>query len=306
MKNDRELWITAASIVVAGLFVQGCMTRSPEVLPNDPELRRAAEGGKSAYQVGSLAAAVELYGRALQRARILDDRGAIAANAYNLAVCLAAGQRLAEAKAAIQEARSESDPGSMQEALTYLVEARIARAGGATVEAWSLLESANALLIGHGAENNLRLQIGLLRGALKCDMGDAAIARQELMAAQKLLDKRTDMKAWAEYRELEGRVALLEGKFDVAAKAFDHEADCWRHMSSVGNLVQALTNAAEACAKAGDDGMAAERYFRAGRSLLNSGRKDDAYLLLKKAIDAANRSGDTPLRMRAEHMMAAH
>ena len=164
---------------LAGVCMTGKSSK-PIGAPMDPELLRAADAAHAAYMAGSLNAAIELYGAALKRARLMDNGVEIARNAYNLAVCLTAAGRLDEGRKLVRESRLESLPNSFQAGVADLLEAKIMWRKGRTEETVLLLESAQRAF-GTKPPAHVAAQVHLLLAAVACEEGDHVSLETDLV-----------------------------------------------------------------------------------------------------------------------------
>ncbi len=74
-------------IALTVLTLAGCATsRTVTVPPKDKELSRTSNIARAAFEDGATARAIDLYGKALNRAHAMDDATEIGDTAYNLAV----------------------------------------------------------------------------------------------------------------------------------------------------------------------------------------------------------------------------
>jgi tetratricopeptide (TPR) repeat protein len=268
----------------------------------DPELTRLMEGARAAVAAGSPATASDLYETALRRARVMDEGESIARMAYNLGICRAMAGRNAEALTALREARAESPPGSELDGLTWLAEARVLRGEGRPRDAWKVLETAR-LRFGDQTPTPLRGAIHLLAAGIKADLRENETAREELTLAVTWLKKTgPDPRLAAEAAGLEGELLERDNNFAEAARAYDRESDQWRTSRNYEGLSAALARAGEAYRRAGQEDLAADRYFRAARSRLNSGAKEtpESREWVARAKECAEKAGRADLleRMR--------
>jgi tetratricopeptide (TPR) repeat protein len=299
MKNNFFRMVGGIALIGALTFCGGCRTGRGPAGPAiaDPELARLMDEARAAVAAGSPVVATELYQTALRRARVMDESESIARIAYNLGICRAMAGQNTEARAALLEARAESQPGSELDGLTWLAEARVLRGEGRPRDAWQVLETAR-LRFGDREPKSLRGAIHLLAAGIKADLQDNEAARDELTLAVTWLAKTgTDPRLAAEAAGLDGELLTRDNNFADAARAYDREADQWRTSRNYEALSAALARAGEAYRRAGQDGSAADRYFRAARSRLNSGAKQTPEIKewVVRAKECAEKSGRTDL-----------
>jgi len=303
---NKTLFRIAGAVALLGVltFCGACRTGRGPAGPAiaDPELARLMDEARAAVAAGSPAAATELYQTALRRARVMDESDSIARIAYNLGVCRAMAGQNTEARTALLEARAESQPGSELDGLTWLAEARVLRGEGRPRDAWQVLETAR-IRFGDRSPKALRGAIHLLAAGIKADLQDNEAARDELTQAITWMAKNgSDPRLAAEAAGLDGELLTRDNDFADAARAYDREADLWRTSRNYEALSAALARAGDAYRRAGQDGPAADRYFRAARSRLNSGAKETPEVKewVARAKECAEKSGRTDVveRMR--------
>ncbi len=253
-------------IALTLLTLAGCAT-PPTAPPKDKGLSRTSDLARAAFEDGATARAIDLYGKALNRARAMDDATEIGNAAYNLALCHTilgqldqASVSLAEAKAAVK--RSGSNPADV-----LLLEATVAQRQGKLEQALSL---ADQVLSASPGENDL-FQATLLKGTIACQQNDPARARTALAEADKHHVANAALLAARE--RLAGNIFLLEGNPAEAAAAFDRAAALFQKAKHYRDMVLTLRRAGEAYREAGDTQRAQDRLFRAQRSLAAQGEK---------------------------------
>jgi len=253
-------------IALTLLTLVGCAA-SPAVPPKDKELSRASDLARAAFEDGAIARAIDLYGKALNRAIAMDDAMEIGNAAYNLALChIILGQldrasaSLAEAKAAFK--RSGSNPADV-----LLLEATVAQRQGRLEQALSLADQ----VLSASPDESHRFQVALLKGMVACGQDDPASARTALAEADKHHIANTPLLAARE--RLAGDIFLLERNPAEGAAAFDRAAALFRKARHYRDMALTLRRAGEAYREAGDTQRAEDRLFRAQRSLAAQGEK---------------------------------
>jgi tetratricopeptide (TPR) repeat protein len=292
--------IAAAVSAALWLIACGCAT-PPAGAPADEEVARAAALGYRAFERGNPAVAVRAYGRALTRARLLNDPAAIGDCAYNLAACLVESGRFAEARNHLAEARAElakANAGGAALAAAWLLEAKAARGAGDPAEAERLSREALAAL-GGAARGDLAAQTHTLQAHLACDRGDFQAAREALQRAQDARGRDSGRAAWrGAATAAEGRILLAESNATAAAETFDRAAGQFKDGGRHASMSETLALAAQAWEAAGRDGEAADRYLQAARVRFALGNLRQALQLVARAVSAAERAGDEDLGRR--------
>jgi tetratricopeptide (TPR) repeat protein len=251
-------------IALTLLTLIGCAT-GPTAPPKDKELSQASDLARAAFEDGATARAIDLYGKALNRARAMDDATEIGNAAYNLALCQILLGQLDQASALLAEAQAAFQRSGGNPADVLLLEATVAQRQGKLEQALSL---ADQVLAASPDENDL-FQATLLKGAIACDQHDPARARTALAEADK--HHVTDAALRAARERLAGNIFLLEGNPAEAAAAFDRAAALFRTAKHYRDMALTLRRAGEAYQEAGDTRRAEDRLFRAQRSLAAQG-----------------------------------
>ncbi len=275
------------------LFLFGCSTSRP-ARTVDPELSRTALSARRAFDRGRVEDAARLYGRALNQARSMDDAPEIANNAYNLAVCRVVLEDYAEAKALLEEARGEYEREGESPADLDLLEANIALREGEPDTAQVLLESA----LSRELAPTERLDFIILRGRVALSRGEIDAARTDLKEVRDRIDDETDPLQRAEVAGLAGEVLSREGDYSAAAEEFDRRTDLLRKGNQYGEMALAEKRAGEAWREAGKPTEAAERFFRAARSLYAQGDLPASLRTIEEALAAAEAGGAKALQVK--------
>ena len=255
-------------IALTLLTLAGCAS-SPTLIapPEDEELSRTSELARAAFEEGATAKALDLYGKALNRARVMDDATEIGTTAYNLALCHTILGQLDQANAALAEAkaafkRSESTPADV-----LLLEATVAQRQGNLEHALLLADQVLSAL----PDESHCFQVALLRGTIACAQDDPAQARNALAEADRHPVANTSLLAARE--RLAGCVFLLENNPAEAAAAYDRAAALFQEAKHYRDMALTLQRAAKAYQEAGDAPHAEDRLSRAKRSLAAQGEK---------------------------------
>jgi tetratricopeptide (TPR) repeat protein len=255
-------------IALTLLTLVGCATSpTSTVPPKDKELSRTSNLARAAFKDGATAKAIDLYGKALNRAHAMDDATEIGNAAYNLALCQILLGQLEQASASLAEAKAEFKRSGGNPADVLLLEATIAQRQGRLEQALSL---ADQVLSASPDENDL-FQAALLKGTIACDQDDPARARTALAEADK--HHVTDAALPAARERLAGNIFLLEGNPAEAAAAFDRATALSQKAKHYRDMALTLRRAGEAYREAGDTQHAEDRLFRAKRSLAAQGEK---------------------------------
>jgi tetratricopeptide (TPR) repeat protein len=254
------------SITLIFLTLVGCAT-SPTAPSKDQELSRTSNLARAAFEDGATAKAIDLYGKALNRARAMDDATEIGNAAYNLALCHIILGQLDQASASLAEAKAAFKRSGSSPADVLLLEATVAQRQGRLQQALSL---ADQVLSASPGESH-RFQVALLKGTIACEQDDPARARTTLVEADQYHIANASLLAARE--RLAGNIFLLERNPAEAAVAFDRAAALFQEAKHYRDMALTLQRAGEAYREAGDTQSANDRLSRAKRSLAAQGEK---------------------------------
>jgi tetratricopeptide (TPR) repeat protein len=255
-------------IALTLLTLVGCAPSPTSTTPRkDKELSRTSDLARAAFEEGATAKAVDLYGKALNRARVMDDATEIGNTAYNLALCHIILGQLDQASALLAEAKAAFERSGSNPADVLLLEATVAERQGKLEQAQSL---ADQVLSASPDENDL-FQVALLKATIACEQADPARAKTALVEADQ--HHVTDVPLLAARERLAGSIFLLERDPAEAAAAFDRAAALFQEAKQYRDMALTLRRAGEAYREAGDAQQAEDRLFRAKRSLAAQGEK---------------------------------
>ncbi|MCX6995844.1 MAG: hypothetical protein NTV49_01855 [Kiritimatiellaeota bacterium] len=257
--------------------------------PVDPAVAMLAGAARKAFDRGAVEQAAAQYGRALDRARAADDAAEIGNNAYNLAACRLVLGQPAPARPLLREARAAALRAGRPAADVLLLDAKAARQQGQTAEAAQLTDD---LLRAPAVQGRAawRLAALTLKAQLGCDAGRTPT--QELAQVRILALDQTDPVLRAEVENLLGRVAQLDQEPRRAAASYDKEADWLQRGGRFREMAQALARAGAAYAQGGQAAEAANRLYRAARSLQAQGDTVGALTQIEPALQAARQARD--------------
>lgn len=240
----------------------------------------------------------------LDAGRTANDSPRIARSAYNLAVAYAGQERWEEARSLVEEARREFAAAGENTACTYLLEADVARRSGDTEAAGRSIQAGLALL-DRSTDPEMALQCRAMAVDLWREWGKTEEAKAELKRVNSLARKveRDSLKAIA--AGVSARLLRTEGKDGEAAGQFDAQAVWLGSAGLYPDMADALACAATSYEKAGKAGEAADRFFRAGRSLHAAGDPVQADALFDKALAVSAGSGDPYIRAAIGRFRAA-
>ena len=291
------------------LAVIACVTAScsspgprPTAPADEVRVTRTFAVARRAYEQGEFEQAQALYRQALTRARAIDDAALAADAAYNLAVSELALRHYDAANQYLREAAYDATRASTDVTEIRLLQAKLAYLRGRPAEAIALTHA----LIASAAAPRIHLQARILRGQINADAGDLVAAFAELHTVKHLAAGPAGTLSpamAADAAKLEGSIARRDGQVLTAARLFDSEAALLRRAHRYFDMGHALARAADAYLLAGLAAQAADRYFRAARSLDGLGATAAARPYLASSLAAAARAGDERAGDRARALL---
>ncbi len=295
---DRRFHVVAmASAVILSFSAVGCRTTAPAAEQTDPEIARAANMARLAFDRGSIAQAERLYERALRLARAQDDARECGTLAYNLAVCRAEQGRWDAALSALESARADYERVNRRVDEIALLTADIARQQKRYDEAAALLDG---LLSGKDGKLapmpvECRALAWLIRAQIAVDQGDPAKARDYVKQTRKVAGGERNMSSelQARFAQAEAQIAQAEGCWGESAVAYEREVEVWRKARQFRRMALAMGRAGDAYKAAGAAGPALERYYLAARSLAAQGDDLAALKRIESAMDLAEQRPDS-------------
>ena len=249
-----------------------------------------------------LAEAKKKWRSDLRESRAANDPVAVSRSACGLAMCLVTDRKSDdEVEALIEEARAESLVAKKGLGETYLVEAEWLRAKGEADAGLHAAESGQPLIGKDEKETRIRAQI--LIAELLCERDKTAQARISLAKADKMVDSDTPPVVRALAEGAWAQILMKDGQPGVAAKRNDERAGFLQTAGLYVQMASALQAAGDAYIQARNTPLAADRYFRAGRSLLAEGLVAEGTGSLNKALPLARESGDEYLEREITYLI---
>ncbi|MBN2301355.1 MAG: hypothetical protein JXN60_02435 [Lentisphaerae bacterium] len=230
----------------------------------------------------------------LGNARIENNARLIADAAYNLAACLISDGEYEQAYPYLIEARKEMEASGICIARTYLLESEMRRFQGMKKEAYATAEKALEML-SRSKDADLKAEAHLTLSNIYCDDNQLDKAKTHYSQSGKQLNKTESWSLKAHGARVMARIFSMEDDYAKAARQYDLEAEYLRCAKQFGGMNDALVDAADCYIQNNELGAAAERYFKAGRSLFASGLNDKAMSVMGKALSAARRSNNEDL-----------
>ena len=284
---------TGLSLLAAACLAGCAAPRAAK--PVDPALSVIASAARKAFERGAVEQAAAQYARALARARAADDAAEIGNNAYNLAACLLILGQPEAARPWLQEARAEALRAGRATTDVDLLAVKAARQQGRTAEAARLA----ADLLNSPAVRTQpawRLEALTLKAHVEYDAGRCPT--QDLAQIRILALDQPDPVLRAAVENLMGRAAQQNREARRAALSYDHEANWLQRGGRFREMAQALARAGAAYALAGKPEEAADRLYRAARSLWAQGDTVGALHQIESALPAAQQAKDEAMLRR--------
>lgn len=280
------------------LLAAGCA--APKPLFTDEDWVSHITTGRGCHERGDDRRAADAFERAQQRARAMDAADALAVAAVNRAVCLLRLDRAAEALEGIEEALADDRVSAERRMELQAAGARTELALGRLEEARSraarVLQSRPPLL---------------LQAQARLVLAGAALAVNDTAAAVQALEEGLSDGEWgrfpasirAEYAAQRGRVAELDERHAEAAERQDEAAAFWKQAGRLPEMARALAAAGRSAQRAGDPAGAADRLYRAARSLWAQGLRAEAAGLLEEGVACAEPAGEEALARRMAELL---
>ncbi len=193
-----------------------------------------------------------------------------------------------EVQLLLDEARVELASAGRKVTYPILLEAELLRKKGQDKAAMSLVLRAMKDL--KRSERELHVQCLLMIADILCDLNMPAQSRESLKDASYYVKKLKSPAVSASAEHIMGRIHDIEKDYKNAGAKFDDESQLRRNAGQFHAMIAALDSSAKVYEKLGDHDKSADRYFRAGRSLLYSGESKAAENRLQKALFAAKKS----------------
>lgn len=292
---------------IVALALSGCGGRVALAPVKDLEFTQSMNSARVAFERGQMAQALLLFEQAMQKAAARDDAADIGEAAYNLGVCLFDDGKLNRAESVLETARIELARAGRRTVDVRLVQAKLARRIGESARV-NAAEIAGEVASAKDATQAEKTQAITLLAEIDLDAGRVEAAEKRSAEARRALPSagvspRSRDAMEAGIVGLEGRIAAARGDHAKAAVAFDREATLAQSGGLYGEMSTALLAAGRSHESAGNAPAAADRLFRAARSLLAQGDRQRGYAAAKDAAIAADRAADPALAARARELV---
>jgi hypothetical protein len=276
-------------VLSVALALCGCSGSKPvdEGPPHDVKLEQSNTAGNQALSMAMPSVAVRQYTLALKRAYERDDSTAIGDTGYNLALAQMQTGDSKAALATVHDTRLELERRHVPvPPELILVQAAAAYRSG---DAAGAGQAAQEVLDRGGGGAGTAERAWYIKGIVAAERGDRATLAQAIAAIPAASPAGSD----GDRDELQGRVALIDGRAPDAQSAFERSAADRQQILDYRGMARALALAGDAALEANRASEAAILYLRAGRSNLLQGDKPAGLALLKRAEDAARLGNQT-------------
>ena len=281
-------WLAAMLMAAAGCATTPVEPEVPDIRDTDPMIVQVSTTAREAYAAGETPRAVVLYRRALARAQAMDNSREVGRISYNLAVCLVSLEEWTEAEALLADAERATIKAGDDASPVLLMAAELARRRDQLSEAEAAIDRLERLPV----SDEVRGQAYVMRAHIACDRGDAARAEGFLSRAMGFLKKNRDPGLAGSMAEVTARVAILKGDHAGAGKAYDLQASWLLRAERLPEMAEALEAAGRQYETAGEADAAADRYYRAARSLMGQERYLDALRVIELAVKLKETAAD--------------
>ncbi len=289
--------LPAILAVASVVLLAGCSTPPP--WSYDPVIKSSAEGAQAAFQRGEVARADALYGRALTRARLTDNRGEIVRNAYNLALCKMIEGQLGEASNLLVQARLLTPERGLIAARVLLAESEWARLAGDGVTSGQRARQALAA----GTDQEGTVQAWLLQGEAWFRAGELQGALDCFRSAKKLTRRDTPATIQARLDDLESVLVQVRSLTGSVAKLQLNRSEWLKKAGQFDEMVKALQAAATAYELESNWGLAFDCRFRAAQSLQAAGTIAQARVEAMKTVELARKTENMNNKILADNLL---
>jgi len=304
MRRTLILHLPLLAAIAIGL--SGCSTTAPPAQSPDAEIASEMERGRRAFARRHYDMALHAFQNSLLRARMLDDPNGIGDSAHNLAAVHIAQGKYEDAQPYLDEAHAAFTRARTRTAVAevHILMARLAIAQKDKATAQENLANAIDAIGETTRRSDVAATAYLLQAELACDRGDVGDAKTAIEAALGAGAHKSDSATVrAQTYTAAGKLAVLNGAKQAAARNFDDAAAAYGSANQPRNVADALVAAGDNYAAADRTSAAAERYYRAARSYHAQGLLRQAIAQITAALATAEQSGDEGLIRRTKTLL---
>lgn len=270
--------------VMAGLILfSGCAKthKSPVLRTSDPQMGQLAQQGRQLFEMQRPAQAIPLYQAALNRARALNDDGAIAQLAYNLGACWLECGDAPRASAALEESIQAARAARLPEENSQLLLGHALLKQGKTDRTLILCNQAIEAM-GPQGNPEMVMRFQLLKADTCLKTGQLDSANEIWLRVVQRLSPQSPPTIQAQAAHVEGVILVKRAQPSQSANVFLQEARLWGRANRPKDVVAALIHAADQQQLARDMPAEADSRYRAARALLGLARPHEASIQLNR------------------------
>jgi tetratricopeptide (TPR) repeat protein len=287
--------------VVVVMSISGCGATPKKKIetPIDQELETANRMARFAFDKGDVQQAAAAYRRALAQAYVRNDSQAILNARYNLAVCMMTLEHYSEALNLVDQAlealaaSNEKIPADL-----LLLQATIFYRLDRMPDAWQVTQK--ILERSASLSSSTKARTHFLRGLIASHNEDPVGIRQSIDN----MGQSESQTVASDQAELQGRLAMLEEKWNQAVVDLDQSIRLRRESRDYRRMAIALALSADACQAAGRTEAAASRFLQAGRSAALRDDRSRARQWLTQAALLFEQIGNQALRAEAQLLLS--
>ena len=288
-------------LVAICMMINGCgaTPRNSTEPAVDEALESTNHVARSAFEKGMYKQAAGIYQTVLQMAYVRNDPTVILNTRYNLAICLMELERYPEAMNLINQVREELlvESEKMPPDL-LLLEATIYYRNNQLEDSW---RTTDKILTGNASSPpTIKTKTCFLRGLIASDRNDLA----GLHEAMQNMGQPESLVVQSDRKELQGRLALAEKKWDQAIIVLDQATRLRRENQDYRRMAITLALSAAASEKVGKTEAAAARYLQAGRSAAFRDDRSNARTWLTRAALLFNQAGNDALFAESQSLLS--
>ncbi|MCP4451561.1 MAG: hypothetical protein GY809_08875 [Planctomycetes bacterium] len=278
----RQL-ILSATILMGLILFSGCAKthKSHELRTSDPQMGKLAQQAKQLFEMERPAQAIPLYQAALNRARALNDDGAISQLAYNLGACWLDNGNALRASGALEEGIQAARAAGLPEENSRLLLGHALLKQGHT-ERTSILCGQAIEAMGPQGDLEMVMRFQLLNAEACLKTGQDDKANEIWRKVTQGLSPQSPHTIQAQAAHLEAVLLARQAQPIKSADAFLQEARLWGMTNQPRDVVTALIQAADQQQNAEDIPAEADSRYRAARALLGLARHTEAAAQLNR------------------------
>lgn len=316
-------------LVVLVAMVGGCRSSAPIERASVAKVTRYSESAAESFAEGDTDLAIKTFRKAVHRSWAIDDPYLAGTNAYNLAAVIFDRDNHVDAVNWLIDARVDLARAGRSAGNTYLLEAKIAQAGGRLHDASRMIGLANCSspscedstaatchcaackesklncvpCLGNmiaekkasqQCRDDYRAQVLLASSRLATENYNLALASSHLTKASTLATKVCSEELRAEIHHAAAMIDLAEGQFLQAAAHLDREATHLRLAGNYREIPGVLKLSAAAYQQVERFDLASDRLCRSARCLFARGEHKESWDVLQQALAFVDPDPSTP------------